>query len=359
MTWPRILARDTTGCNGGLPKIDVGRRCTGPAACPERSIRTMRILLAEDDRQLRLSIARGLARGVVRRRPGRHGNPGARAGVGKSSTTRSSSTCCCRERAGSTSAAELREAGTRSRFSCSPRSTESSSASRDSTPAPTTTSPSRSTSASCSRAFARSPAGAAAPAAAASSRSATSSSTLSGAACAGTGARSRSPRKEFAFLLHLARNAGRVVDRAELMEHVWDDAQNTYSNIIDVYASRLRRKIDDGEQVALFKTIRGTGFMLDAPARLDERRRSRRAAPDRRANATSERARSWPSRPGRRRFARGSRSGTRRSSACRSSRSRWASTCCSPGCCTTGRISSSATRSPRSRASWLPSDARP
>jgi len=72
--------------------------------------------------------------------------------------------------------------------------------------------------------------------------------------------------KEFAFLLHLARNAGRVIDRAELMEHVWDDAQNTYSNIIDVYASRLRRKIDDGEKVALFKTIRGTGFMLDAPS---------------------------------------------------------------------------------------------
>jgi DNA-binding response OmpR family regulator len=72
--------------------------------------------------------------------------------------------------------------------------------------------------------------------------------------------------KEFAFLLHLARNAGRVIDRAELMEHVWDDAQN-YSNIIDVYASRLRRKIDDGEKVALFKTVRGSGFMLDAPRR--------------------------------------------------------------------------------------------
>src|SRR6266536_1104932 len=45
--------------------------------------------------------------------------------------------------------------------------------------------------------------------------------------------------KEFALLLHLARNAGRVVSRAELMSHVWDDARNTYSNIIDVYASRL------------------------------------------------------------------------------------------------------------------------
>jgi len=71
--------------------------------------------------------------------------------------------------------------------------------------------------------------------------------------------------KEFALLLHLARNAGRVVSRSELMTHVWDDARNTYSNIIDVYASRLRRKIDDGEQFALFTTVRGSGFMLEAP----------------------------------------------------------------------------------------------
>jgi two-component system copper resistance phosphate regulon response regulator CusR len=72
--------------------------------------------------------------------------------------------------------------------------------------------------------------------------------------------------KEFSFLLHLARSAGRVVSRAELMAHVWDDARNTYSNIIDVYASRLRRKIDDGEKVALFTTMRGSGFVLEAPA---------------------------------------------------------------------------------------------
>ena len=71
--------------------------------------------------------------------------------------------------------------------------------------------------------------------------------------------------KEYAFLLHLARNAGRVVTRAELMAHVWDDTRNSYSNIIDVYASRLRRKIDDGEPAALFTTLRGSGFMLEAP----------------------------------------------------------------------------------------------
>jgi DNA-binding response OmpR family regulator len=51
------------------------------------------------------------------------------------------------------------------------------------------------------------------------------------------------------------------------MAHVWDDARNTYSNIIDVYASRLRRKIGRGEKVALFTTLRGTGFVLEAPRR--------------------------------------------------------------------------------------------
>lgn len=67
---------------------------------------------------------------------------------------------------------------------------------------------------------------------------------------------------EFGFLLHLARNAGQAVSRADLMAHVWDDAQSTFSNIIDVYASRLRRKIDEGEKVPLFVTLRGTGYVL-------------------------------------------------------------------------------------------------
>jgi two-component system copper resistance phosphate regulon response regulator CusR len=93
---------------------------------------------------------------------------------------------------------------------------------------------------------------------------------------------------EFAFLLHLAKNAGRVVSRADLMAHVWEDHRNTYSNIIDVYASRIRRKIDDGEAEALFTTLRGTGFVLQppaaptaaagaAPARATRRRTTRRA----------------------------------------------------------------------------------
>lgn len=72
--------------------------------------------------------------------------------------------------------------------------------------------------------------------------------------------------REFALLAYLAAHAGRVVSRAELMEHVWDNHPDRYSNIIDVYASRLRRKIDEGEAVALFTTVRGVGFLLEAPA---------------------------------------------------------------------------------------------
>ena len=72
--------------------------------------------------------------------------------------------------------------------------------------------------------------------------------------------------REFTLLQVLAQNVGRVVSRAELMERVWDDTQTNYSNIIDVYAGRLRRKIDDGEHEAIFSTVRGVGFRLDAPS---------------------------------------------------------------------------------------------
>jgi two-component system copper resistance phosphate regulon response regulator CusR len=80
--------------------------------------------------------------------------------------------------------------------------------------------------------------------------------------------------REFTLLQFLARNAGRVVTRAELMEHVWDDSRNTYSNIIDVYAGRLRRKIDGGESDAMFTTVRGVGFVLEAPPPARARRKT-------------------------------------------------------------------------------------
>ena len=71
--------------------------------------------------------------------------------------------------------------------------------------------------------------------------------------------------KEYALLEHLVRNAGRIVSRAEINAHVWDDNHDPFSNLIDVYVSRLRRKVDGGERVALISTRRGVGYMLSAP----------------------------------------------------------------------------------------------
>jgi two-component system copper resistance phosphate regulon response regulator CusR len=71
--------------------------------------------------------------------------------------------------------------------------------------------------------------------------------------------------KEYTLLLYLANHSGRVISRAELMTHVWNDVENAYTNIIDVYASRLRRKIDGGADTPLISTVRGAGFMLALP----------------------------------------------------------------------------------------------
>ena len=71
--------------------------------------------------------------------------------------------------------------------------------------------------------------------------------------------------KEFVMLEYLARHAGRVVGRAELCEHVWDENHDPFSNAIEVYINRLRKKVDDGAPVALIHTRRGAGYMLAAP----------------------------------------------------------------------------------------------
>lgn len=70
--------------------------------------------------------------------------------------------------------------------------------------------------------------------------------------------------KEFALLEFLARNAGRVVGRTEISEHVWDNSYDAFSNVIDVFIRRLRRKIDEGEDRRLLHTRRGAGYVLSA-----------------------------------------------------------------------------------------------
>jgi DNA-binding response OmpR family regulator len=68
--------------------------------------------------------------------------------------------------------------------------------------------------------------------------------------------------KEYALLEYLARNAGRVVGREEISEHVWDETFDPFSNTIEVYVNRLRRKIDEHAAKPLIHTRRGAGYML-------------------------------------------------------------------------------------------------
>jgi two-component system copper resistance phosphate regulon response regulator CusR len=70
--------------------------------------------------------------------------------------------------------------------------------------------------------------------------------------------------KEYALLDYLVRNVDRVVGRAEIAEHVWDENFDPFSNLIEVYMQRLRRKIDDGHSRKLLRTIRGEGYMLSS-----------------------------------------------------------------------------------------------
>jgi len=68
--------------------------------------------------------------------------------------------------------------------------------------------------------------------------------------------------KEYALLEFLVHHAGAVVGRAEIAEHVWDDAYDPLSNIVDVYIQRLRRKIDQPGAPSMIRTRRGEGYQL-------------------------------------------------------------------------------------------------
>jgi two-component system OmpR family response regulator len=71
--------------------------------------------------------------------------------------------------------------------------------------------------------------------------------------------------REAQLLEYLMRNAGQVISRAMLLQHVWDLHFDPMTNVIDVYVGRLRRKIDSGHAYPLIHTVRGVGFCLRAP----------------------------------------------------------------------------------------------
>ena len=70
--------------------------------------------------------------------------------------------------------------------------------------------------------------------------------------------------KEFALLEYFLRNPNRVLSRTSIGEHVWDMNFDSDSNVIDVYVSMLRRKMDKGFEQRLIHTVIGTGYVLQA-----------------------------------------------------------------------------------------------
>lgn len=68
--------------------------------------------------------------------------------------------------------------------------------------------------------------------------------------------------KEFEFLYYLMKHANQVMGREEIFSHLWDFADNSLSNVIDVHVRNLRRKVDDGRAHKLIETVRGVGYTL-------------------------------------------------------------------------------------------------
>jgi two-component system copper resistance phosphate regulon response regulator CusR len=68
--------------------------------------------------------------------------------------------------------------------------------------------------------------------------------------------------KEFSVLEYLMRNTNRVVNREELVDHVWDFNYDGFSNVVDVHIKNLRNKIDNDGEEKLLETVRGVGYRI-------------------------------------------------------------------------------------------------
>ncbi|MEX1103728.1 MAG: response regulator transcription factor [Dehalococcoidia bacterium] len=68
--------------------------------------------------------------------------------------------------------------------------------------------------------------------------------------------------KEFALVYYLARNEGRAVPQEELLEHIWDEHANPFTQTVKVHMNNLRRKLNEGFDEQLIETIRGKGYVL-------------------------------------------------------------------------------------------------
>jgi len=68
--------------------------------------------------------------------------------------------------------------------------------------------------------------------------------------------------KEYSLLEYLMSNAGRVLSRTMIIEHVWDQSFDGINNIVDVYVRHLRSKVDDPYERKLIRTVRGVGYTV-------------------------------------------------------------------------------------------------
>ena len=68
--------------------------------------------------------------------------------------------------------------------------------------------------------------------------------------------------KEYALLEYLMSNAGRVLSRTMIIEHVWDESFEGLTNIVDVFIRHLRTKVDGPFEQKLLQTVRGAGYMI-------------------------------------------------------------------------------------------------
>ncbi|MFN0148426.1 MAG: response regulator transcription factor [Dehalococcoidia bacterium] len=68
--------------------------------------------------------------------------------------------------------------------------------------------------------------------------------------------------KEFSLVYYLARNEGRAVPQEELLEHIWDEHANPFTQTVKVHMNNLRRKLNEGFEEQLIETIRGKGYVL-------------------------------------------------------------------------------------------------
>lgn len=76
--------------------------------------------------------------------------------------------------------------------------------------------------------------------------------------------------KEYALLEFFMLRQEQIVGRDEIAEHVWDENFDPFSNVIDVYVRRLRKKIDDGFGRQLIHTRRGQGYMFSSDMEGDD-----------------------------------------------------------------------------------------